>query len=51
MKTFVDNVCCQVVEQHILDRLPIVFDPMIVSTYANKVLLALAAESPQVEFS
>lgn len=48
MKTFVDNMCRQVIERHVLDRLPTVFDPMIVSTYADEVLLTLAAESPQV---
>lgn len=47
MKTFVDNVCRQVVERHILAPLPKVFDPTLVSDYSDEDLLRLAAESAQ----
>lgn len=47
MKTFVDNVCRQVVERHILATLGSVFDPTVVSSYADDELTRLAAESPQ----
>lgn len=47
MKTFVDNVCRQVIERHILAPLPTVFDPTVVSGYSDEDLLRLAAESPQ----
>ena len=47
MKTFVDNVCRQVIERHILAPLPKVFDPTIVSDYSDEDLLRLAAESAQ----
>lgn len=48
MKTFVDNVCRQVIERHILAKLPSVFDPVTVSTYSDEDLLRLAAESSQI---
>jgi hypothetical protein len=48
MKSFVDNVCRQVIERHILAKLPNVFDPVTVSTYAEDDLLRLAAESRQI---
>lgn len=47
MKTFVDNVCRQVVERHILAPLQNVFDPTVVSSFSDEELLSLAAESPQ----
>ncbi|KAJ5367956.1 Dynamin [Penicillium cataractarum] len=47
MKTFVDNVCRQVIERHVLAPLPGVFDPTVVSGYSDEDLLRLAAESPQ----
>jgi hypothetical protein len=47
MKTFVDNVCRQVIERHILAKLPNVFDPITVSAYTDDDLLRLAAESHQ----
>lgn len=48
MKTFVDNVCRQVVERHILAKLAGVFEPVIVSSYSDDELVRLAAESPQI---
>lgn len=47
MKTFVDNVCRQVVERHILTTLQDVFDPTIVSSFSDEELLQLAAKSQQ----
>jgi hypothetical protein len=47
MKTFVDNVCRQVIERHVLALLPGVFDPNVVSGYSDEDLLRLAAESSQ----
>jgi len=47
MKTFVDNVCRQMIERHVLSRLPSVFGPTVVSGYSDEDLLHLAAESPQ----
>ncbi|KAF9892695.1 hypothetical protein FE257_001097 [Aspergillus nanangensis] len=46
MKTFVDNVCRQVIERHILAKLPGAFNPMTVISYSDKDLRCLAAESP-----
>lgn len=48
MKTFVDNVCRQVIERHILAKLPNVFNPMTVSSYSDEDLLCLAAESSKL---
>ncbi|KAJ6141200.1 dynamin GTPase [Penicillium chermesinum] len=48
MKTFVDNVCRQVIERHIIAKLPSVFEPVIVSGYETEELLRMAAESAQV---
>ncbi|KAF4765279.1 hypothetical protein HAV15_003258 [Penicillium sp. str.  len=48
MKTFVDNVCRQVIERHIIAKLPNVFAPVLVSGYENDDLLRMAAESRQV---
>ena len=45
MKTFVDNVCRQVIERHILAKLPNAFNLMTVSSYSDEDLLSLAAES------
>ncbi|GES64914.1 dynamin family protein [Aspergillus terreus] len=47
MKTFVDNVCRQVIERHILAKLPDAFNPMVVSTYAEEDLVRLGGESAQ----
>lgn len=48
MKTFADNVCRQVIERHIIAKLPNVFEPVLVSGYQTDDLLRMAAESPQV---
>ncbi|GFF25411.1 interferon-induced GTP-binding protein Mx1 [Aspergillus udagawae] len=48
MKTFVDNVCRQVIERHILAKLPTVFNPMTIATFADEDLVHLAAESPKL---
>ncbi|KAL4791635.1 Dynamin family protein [Aspergillus venezuelensis] len=47
MKSFVNNICRQVIKRHILATLPNVFSPVTVSTYTNEDLLRLAAESRQ----
>ncbi|KAI2937953.1 hypothetical protein CBS147321_7483 [Aspergillus niger] len=46
MKLFVDNVCRQILERHIIAKLPNVFDPVGVSAYDDEALLDLALESP-----
>jgi hypothetical protein len=43
MKTFVDNVCRQVVERHLLIGLTKVFDPMRVSQFPEEELLKIAS--------
>jgi hypothetical protein len=48
MKTFIDNVCRQVIERHILTNLPTVFNPMTVSSFSDEDLVCLAAESPRI---
>lgn len=48
MKTFVDNICRQVIERHIIAKLPRVFEPVLVSGYETDELLRMAAESAQV---
>ena len=48
MKTFVDNVCRQVVERHLISDLLTVFDPVYVSVLTDDELLGIAAESPHV---
>ncbi|QKX63194.1 uncharacterized protein TRUGW13939_10363 [Talaromyces rugulosus] len=48
MKTFVDNVCRQVIERHILSNLPSVFDPTTISMYTDEDMVRLAAESGQI---
>lgn len=47
MKNFVDNVCRQVIDRHILAPLSSVFDPTVVNSYLDEELLHLAAESLQ----
>jgi hypothetical protein len=47
MKTFVDNVCRQVIEKHILAPLASVVDPTVVSGYSDEDLFRLAAELPR----
>ena len=45
MKTFVDNVCRQVVERHLLRPLPEIFCPERVALFADEELERIAAES------
>ncbi|KAK5017524.1 hypothetical protein LTR16_000589 [Cryomyces antarcticus] len=45
MKTFVDNVCRQVVERHLLRTLPDLFCPEIVALFSDEELRRIAAES------
>lgn len=47
MKTFVDNVCRQVIERHIVSDLPDLFSPMIVMELSDQDLNRIAAEPPQ----
>ncbi|KAJ6132636.1 Dynamin [Penicillium samsonianum] len=47
-KTFVDNVCRQVIERHILAKLADAFSPITVSSYSEEELINLAVESPQI---
>lgn len=50
MKTFVDNVCKQVVERHILGGLPDIFSPVKVATYSDETLQKTASEqAPNVQ--
>ncbi len=46
MKTFVDNVCRQVVERHLLRSLPEIFSPEVVAAMNDEELERLAAERP-----
>lgn len=48
MKTFVDNVSRQVIERHIIAKLPKVFEPVLVSGYDTAKLRQMGAESAQV---
>ncbi|KAK1071978.1 hypothetical protein LTR33_010326, partial [Friedmanniomyces endolithicus] len=48
LKTFVDNVCKQVIERHLLRNLPDIFSPMIVAMYTDEELERIAMESPGV---
>ncbi|KAJ0163639.1 Interferon-induced GTP-binding protein Mx2 [Colletotrichum tanaceti] len=45
MKTFVDNVCRQVIERHILVPLPEIFYPNTVSQFTDEELLRIGSES------
>lgn len=45
MKTFVDNVCRQVVERHLLRTLPELFCPESVALFSEEELRRIAAES------
>ncbi|KFZ18620.1 hypothetical protein V501_01116 [Pseudogymnoascus sp. VKM F-4519 (FW-2642)] len=47
MKTFVDNVCRQVIERHIVSDLPDLFSPMIVMGLSDQDLVRVAAEPPR----
>lgn len=46
-KTFVDNVCVQVVERHILRRLPSLFSPETVAGFTDAELYSIAGEGPE----
>lgn len=45
MKTFVDNVCRQVVERHIIKNLPSVFDSSTVLKLTDEEIQRIAGES------
>lgn len=45
MKTFVDNVCKQVIERHLLKTLPELFCPDSVAFFSDEDLMSIAAES------
>lgn len=47
MKTFVDNICRQVIERHILAKLGKAFHPTLVGSFSDEELMRLAGESPQ----
>jgi hypothetical protein len=47
MKSFVDNVCRQVIERHILAKLGGAFHPTVVSSFTDEELIRLAGESSQ----
>ncbi|KAI9675257.1 MAG: hypothetical protein M1817_001159 [Caeruleum heppii] len=44
LKTFVDNICRQVIERHILAKLPDIFSPTVVTSFSDEVLLQIASE-------
>jgi hypothetical protein len=44
MKTFVDNICRQVIERHILSALPELFTPTKVMCLSDEDLLRIALE-------
>ncbi|OHE92329.1 vacuolar sorting protein VPS1 [Colletotrichum orchidophilum] len=50
MKTFVDNICRQVVERHILAPLPEIFNPTTVSQLSDDELLRIGSE-PEKEIA
>ena len=43
-KTFVDNVCIQVIERHVLRDLPNLFSPEAVAAFTEEELLHIAGE-------
>lgn len=45
MKTFVDNVCRQVIERHLLRNLPGVFCPERVASMSDETLKAIGSET------
>lgn len=45
MKTFVDNVCRQVIERHLISGLVKAFDPVCVGQLSDEELLQIAAET------
>lgn len=48
MKTFVDNICRQVIERHLMNGLTNVFDPLSVGQLSEDELMAIAAETQEV---
>ncbi|KAI1375986.1 putative dynamin GTPase [Hypoxylon crocopeplum] len=44
MKTFVDNVCRQVIERHLLTPLPTIFSPQVVAGLSDEELLRIGSE-------
>jgi hypothetical protein len=48
MKTFVDNVCRQVIERHLISGLVTAFDPVFVGKLSDDELFQIAAESQNV---
>lgn len=48
MKTFVDNICRQVIERHLLSNLVKVFDPVSVGQLSEDELAEVAAETVEV---
>ena len=48
LKTFVDNVCKQVVERHLLRNLPDIFSPQSVAGYPDEELQRIAGEKSDV---
>jgi hypothetical protein len=47
MKTFVDNVCRQVVERHITRSLPSIFSAVKVAALSDEDLIRIAGETPE----
>jgi hypothetical protein len=47
MKTFVDNVCRQVIERHILGGLPDIFTPATAAAYSESDLIRIASETTE----
>jgi hypothetical protein len=47
-KTFVDNVCRQVIERHLLRNLSDIFSPQSVAGYTDEELSRIAGERPEV---
>lgn len=48
MKTFVDNVCRQVIERHLLRYLPSIFCPESVAAYSDDELQRVAGETSAI---
>lgn len=48
LKTFVDNVCRQVVERHLVRHLPDIFSPRTVAGYTDEELERIAGEKQDV---
>ncbi|KAF3920746.1 Dynamin [Dactylellina cionopaga] len=49
LKTFVDNVCRQVIERHILANLPEIFSPVKVIQFSDEKILHLVSESEEIQ--